>query len=869
MKNTPPRWADRILEWYCADYFLEEVQGDLHEWYAGVGSDKSQRMANLRYFLAVLRYFSWFRLKPVHRFMSHPNPLTMKNMLLLTYRHLKKDKLSGAVRMINLILGITVFLLACVYAQYELSYDKHHKHADSIYRAGFQFDGKSWAASPLGMGLTALETIPEVTNMARFFPINQTDIRYEDRVFAERNGFFTDSTVFNLFTLPLLQGNPKTALTDPWGIVLTERLAKKYFGDEDPMGKSILMSLDTDSNTGETFPRTVTGILADLPEQTHLPFDFLVSPYAIPVDFIRAWQNNWVFTYLQIPNPDRVSVVKERLVEAAVEVEWQSPDELEGFAANLIPIRDIHLRTQHEKEYADNGNIYYVLILLAIGLFVLIISSINFINLTIMRGLDRAKEVGLRKTIGATRGQLIYQFMGETFILLLVAGFVSVGLLALLEPMLQQFTKLDLPLNAWFHPSLLLWLVAILGIIELLSGVYPAWVLSRMSPAESVKPGSHQLPMRKIGFTRQGLVVTQFTLSILLVIGSLVVYQQLTYLLEANLGFEKEQIALVEITNDMYPAMEAIHDELKRIPGVEKVTTSTDVPGYRVQILDFRRMQDEEAQLARTLYADEEFLSVYNIELARGENFHTPITRRRFEYLLNETAAETYFPETDAVGQQLILRGDTGTVVGLVKDFNFRSLHHAVEPIIIASWPLSTYGYISLKIDASAAMQVVEGVTEVGSRVLSSSAPMEAEFLEDRFAQLYSKESTLRSVVWVFCLITILLTLSGILGIATYQAKQRAKEVAVRRVLGSSIRQVLLLLSRNFLMLLMISCLLGIPGAYFLADWWLSDFAYRVTQGIGTFALAGIGMALLVLSSASLVIWRAARANPATVLKSE
>ncbi|HAA14567.1 MAG TPA: hypothetical protein DCE41_23930, partial [Cytophagales bacterium] len=626
VKHSPPAWIDHLLEWYCADYYLEEVQGDLHEWYASVWSERTPRTANLRYFWAVVRYFSWFRLKPVHQLFPNINPLTMKNITILTFRHLMKDKLSGSVRIVNLVLGITTFMLAWVYAQYELNYDTHHQDPEQIYRFGFDFGDGAWAASPMGVGQAALDEFPEVAAMARFIPIDHTTITYEDVVFDERAGFWADSMAFDLLATEFVQGNPHTALREPSGIVLTESLAQKYFGEEDPMGKTVALSADVDFRTGEQPLRQVTGVIRDLPQRTHLQYDFLISAYlTFPDDFLRYWQNNWVYTYFRIPNPAHVAKVQQSIFDLAVEWEYLVEEEVETAKVVLTPVQQIHLYTNHEKEYADNGNIYYVYILLAIGGFVLLVSSINFINLTIIRGLDRAKEVGLRKTIGATRLQLIFQFLGETFVILFLSGLLSVFLLLLAAPLLQQGSGLALPLNVFSNPRLLLTLVFILAAIEILSGIYPAWVLSRMNPAEGVKSGGRSHTMRRVSTTRQGLIVAQFSLSILLTVGSLVVYQQLSYLQDKNLGFQKDQIMVFETTSDRIGNLEAFRDELRKIPGVENVTTSTDIPGWRVQLRHQRLLQEEEPEVTRVIYADENFVDTYGMEFVSGETFHTPM----------------------------------------------------------------------------------------------------------------------------------------------------------------------------------------------------------------------------------------------------
>lgn len=868
-RKSPPPWIDRILEWYCSERYLEEVQGDLHEWYDQTLQRKSTTIANLRYILAVFQYFSLFRLKPFQHLINNPNYLSMKNIALLTFRNFKKNKLAGMVRIANLIIGIGIFLLALIYTNYELSYDDYHKKANDIYRAGISFESNPWAATPLGLGIYALENSPDVKQMTRFMRIWETSIQYKDRQFYERGGFMADSSIFDLFSYHMIQGNPKTAMKDKMSIVLTEQLAKKYFGNEDPIGKSLNLSFDLDQKTGEQGTRIVTGVIADIPEQSHLTFDFICPAHTMSDAMLRAWKNFWVYTYVEINSASGLDNTQSIIKNQFIALNNYDEEIAKKIEVVLTPIRKIHLYTNHEKEYADNGNIFYVYILFSIGLFILIVSSINFINLTIIHGLDRAKEVGLRKTIGASRFQLINQFMSENFLLLTIAGIICLLMLALFEPLFRQFSGLNLPLNIVDNSKVLYTLIGVLATLQVVSGVYPALILSKFKPADIIKAGNQSIPLKRVGLTRKVLIVMQFSISMILVIGSFIVYSQLNFIQNKDLGFEKDQVLLIPLNPWIGDAFETLENQLLSVPGIQSISTSSSVPGYRIMMQGTMELGAVDDFHTRLLLANERFLDTYDIDLVAGRHFIKDLSDSEVEFILNETAAKQMFDTRDPINKSIITAGDTGRVVGVVKDFNFKSLHSDIDPLTIRNLSSATFGYASVKFDAMSVSSVTAAIDQASLDLFPHLPPLSYEFLDDRFSQLYQAETKLRSIVWVFCLITIMLTASGILGIAMYSAKKRAKEIAIRKVLGGNITEMIAILSKSFLYLLLIALAIGLPGAFLLSDWWLQDFAYRIAIEPGVFIVSALVMAVLITMSFGFMTFKTASANPAQVLKSE
>ncbi|MEQ9405129.1 MAG: FtsX-like permease family protein [Cyclobacteriaceae bacterium] len=859
-KKGPPGWADRILEWYCADYYLEEVQGDLHEWFAEQ-QIRSPRWLRMRYFILVIRYFSLTRSKSFHKLINNTNYLSMKNVLIITWRNLKKDKPSGIVRLANLTFGISIFLLALVYANYELNYDRYHENGVDIYRLGQDHGGdKAWAASPIGVGPFAIENIPDVKRMARFIPVQETWVQVEEEKLTEKRVFFADSSALTMFSYEMIQGNPRTALTDPFSIVITESMAKKYFGDKDPMGKTMQLLVDRGDS------RIVTGVMKDVPAQSHLQFDFLCSIYSYgDEDYQRSWRNYFVYTFIESEKND-LEKIQELIVEE-FRTRYRAGDD-DYFAAVLTPLHNIHLYTSQEKDNADHGSIYHIYILFSIGTFVLIISCINFINLTVINGLDRAREVGLRKTVGAFRHQLVVQFMSENMILLVFAGLCSALLLLIAAPFFRDLSGLNLPLNFISSPQILIPLVLILIGLELISGIYPAVLLSGFRPAEIIKPaGSGYRGLKNIGVTRKVLIITQFSLSMILVIGSIIVYNQMSYLKNQDLGFKKDQIMLIKLNGAMRDKLEAFKDAIAGIPGVTNLAISEDVPGYRISMEGMRVPGSTEDIMSRIFGTDEHFLEAYDIEMAQGEYFTNAAPDQR-QFIINETMAAMSFGDRNPVGEQLIWR-DTGRVVGVVKDFNFQSLHTAVEPLAITRYLDINYGFLSIRFNPQSTDQVLAGIDETGRKIYPDLPRIETEFLDDRFGQLYLAENRLQTIVWFFCLVTVLLTISGIFGVASYNAHKKSKEIAIRKVLGAGSPEMIWQLLKGFVGLLIISLLIGLPGAYYLVTWWLQDFAYQVNVSPFIFIGASFIMLILIFVSSGLVTFRATSVNPATILKNE
>ena len=860
----PPKWPDRILKWFCSEYYYDEVQGDLHEWFYLRVEEQGFRKAKLLYPLDVIRYFRSFRLKSKARISQNSKYQFMKQILKLTYRNLRKDRLSGLLRVSNLTIGIGIFLLTLIYAKYELNYDNFYSEPENIYRVSHNINTNPWAATPMGLGAFMENNISDVEAMTRFFPVFSTTVKAGENVFVEKDGFYVDTNVFKVFDHPVIAGNIEEALSSESSIVLTESMARKYFGRTDVIGETI----ELEEDRGEL--RQVSLVIEDVPEQSHLQFDYLISLEVYNSNFLTAWRNWATYTYVRLNKEadfDRVKTVVEN--EYRTQYRADDSDQLDVL---LTPVSDIHLNVNYEKELADNGNANYLYILLCIGAFVLVISGINFTNLTLVKGFDRSKEVGLRKTVGASRHQVISQFLGETFVVLLVSAVLGLLLLALAAPTFRNFSGLNLPLNVFNNPQILLPVLLIIVTLAIICGIYPASVLSNFKPSQVLKSGGQKLKSTKLGLLRRGLIVLQFTISIVLVAGSFVIYNQLNHIQNQNLGFEKDQVLVIPVSSSplsdgFVEKFEAFRPALMNVAGVKSVSVSSSIPSNRIMVESVQVIGSEKQLNSRLLLGDEFLIDTYGLKLVAGENVKAHLPNTPYEYILNESAAKVLFENEDPINKKIVWNRDTGRVAGIVADFNFESLHHKVEPLVIGS--NTRFGWISVRFEPKSMEALRNGIEKISQELYPNLPPIEYELLDDRFEHMYLSEARLRTIVWMFCIISIILTISGIFGMATYLARQRTKEIAVRKVLGSKLSDLLKLLSKDFLLLLCIALALAIPTGVYISKWWLQGFANSISMSPWIFIVSGFSLVLLVMGSAGYVTLKASSVNPAEALKNE
>ena len=804
----------------------------------------------------------------------------IRNYLKIALRNLQNQKLYTSLNILGLSIGIASCLLILLYVYHEFSYDTFHTKADRIYRVGL--NGKiaeqevfTTSTTP-PLAFTVVEEFPEVENAVRLYThADEKVIRYGEMVISEEKVYFADSTFFDVFSFPMLQGDPATALKEPNSLVLTEEIARKYFGEEPALGKTLLV--DT-----KKIPHTVTGILENLPDNAHFHFNMLRSMSTLEYSRNEGWFNNSFVTYLLLHEGAPAEAVDEKLtglVEKYVgpEVQQFMGLSLEQFVAQgnkygyfLQPLLDIHLYSELSDELEPNGDIAYVYIFLAIAFFIILLACINFMNLATARSANRAKEVGVRKTLGSLRRHLVRQFMTESVLMSLIATLLALVAAVLLLKPFNQLAGKEISVALFAEPWFILSLLMLTLLVGVVAGSYPAFYLSSFRPVEVLK-GKLKAGMKSSGI-RNVLVVFQFFISITLIICTLLVYQQLEYTRSKNLGFEKENVLVVSGIHRLPEGQqEAMKQELISQSQVVNASISNNVPPGVNNTTIFRKKGTEEDILISTYHVDHEHLPTMEIDLLQGRNFSRDFLTDTTAILLNEAAVQAFGFEAPLNEEILYFGGEYGMtmpfkIIGVIKDFNFESLRNNIRPLALM---LSTEGTnLTVRMAAGDPAATLATVEQTWNRY-APDEPFQYSFLDEDFDALFRAEQRLGQVFSVFTGFAILVACLGLLGLAAFMAEQRTKEIGIRKVMGASVPSVILLLSKDFTKLVIVSFLLAVPLAWYIMHQWLSGFAFRIEIGPGIFVLAGVSALLIAWLTVSWQSARAATANPVKSLRSE
>ncbi len=786
----------------------------------------------------------------------------LKNYFKISIRNLKKHKGYAFINVFGLAIGLACCLLIVLFVRDELSYDRFHEKANRTHRI-VQQSGELAPSVTVGVPLAPalVNTFPEVEHATRLFHYWFTPLlsRGEDGFYEDRT-FFTDSAFFDVFDFALARGNPATALREPFSILLTETMARKYFGDEDPMGQTLMMNA--------AHPFTVTGILEDPPRTSHFTFDFLASIESLPA--VMGWPNvmeNWglgaFHTYVVLPESYDVALLDEKLA---------------GFAPSDLtvryftqPLTRIHLHSKYRGEIEPGSDVRYVWLLSGIALIILLLACINYTNLATARFARRTREVGIRKVVGAHRRQLMGQFLGESVFLSMVALLVA---LALLEGLLPTFSTLidgTLTFNIAQDYGMLAAIVGIALLAGLVAGSYPAFYLSGFRPGavlKGVPTGARRTPLRKV------LVVTQYAIAVVLLAGAGIIYQQLDYMQTARLGFEKEHLIVIPVRDEAVRARpEFAKAAFSNLPGVVRVSSSTSLPGTKMSgTSDARRAGavDDEPFRINVGWIDEDFVETLDVGMAAGRDFSNQFPTDKDEtLLLNETAARDFgwASPQEAIGEVIALWGEQRRVIGVMEDFHFESLRNAIGPLLF--FPEMDKGSGLILRLRTTDLPATMARLETTWKDLSTAQPFTYSFLDKDLETLYVAETRWSRIIGGAALLALLIACLGLFGLASFLAEQRTKEIGVRKALGASASQIAVLLSGDFAKLVTAAFVVGAPLAYFAAHRWLDSFAYRIEISWPIFLMAGLtalGVALLAVSYQSV---RAALADPVKALRYE
>jgi len=806
----------------------------------------------------------------------------LKNYIKIALRNFLKHKGFSFINIFGLAIGVACCVLIVLYVLDEVSYDRYHEKADKIYRVGIRgfvnnnlFHG---VVTPTPMAQTLVDEFPEVTAATRLRNFGFPVFRYEDKVFSEEKVFWVDQAFFDVFTVPFIKGDPKTALAQPNTIVLSRSMALKYFGDEDPIGKNL--------NSDKQRDYSVTGVVEDVPHNSHFHYDFLASLITIEDSRNPIWVSNNYYTYVVMQEGASSEAFEAKLAElvkkyVGPQIEAALSITLEQFFASggewdyfIQPLTGIHLHSHLDYELEANGDITYVYIFSIIALGILLVACINFVNLATARAANRAREVGIRKTVGSNRGQLIQQFLSETTIMSFFAVLLALMAVQFLLPLFNNITGKELAVpyiqNVLTIP-LLLGLVLFIGI---LAGTYPAFFLASFDPVVVLK--TEMSGRSKKSNMRNVLVVFQFTVSIVLIVGTIIVSRQLKYIQNRNLGFNKEQIVIVKKTDDIGNQVPAFRQELLKNPKVTNATNTNNLIGneFGNSAYKLAGATGEETHLLWTYRTDPYFVETYQIEMAAGRYYEEGRQSDQQSAVINEAAVKD-LGLTDPVGKQITAiapnpdRSLTFTIISEMKNFHFKSLHHQLNPLIVHLYgPEGRGRYVSVRIHSQDIRETMTFLENTWRKFASNQA-FEYEFFDDHFARIYQAEERTGKIFFSFSLLAIFIASLGLFGLAAFVAEQRTKEIGIRKVLGATESGIVFLLSKQFVKWVVLSNLFAWPIAYYFMQKWLQRFAYQTSISAWYFLFAFIVVLFVALLTVCYQTVKAARSNPVELLRHE
>ncbi|HLZ17580.1 MAG TPA: ABC transporter permease [Cyclobacteriaceae bacterium] len=801
--------------------------------------------------------------------------IMLKNYLVASIRSLRKHFSYSAINIIGMGIGLATCILLSTWISHELSYDRFHQNANRIYRGSleYSFGGQTskTSVSPTALLPVLKKNFAEVETGVRVYnpsSWNPYVLKNNDKLFQEKKFYYADSTFFQVFSFRLLRGNPRKALTEPNSVVLSQSSAKKYFGTEDVLGKTFTVNNKTEYK--------VTGLMEDLPSNSMIKFDFVGSFSSLEASKEQIWWSANYQTFLVITPQANVSALREK-INALVKRELAS--ELTGkgdyVVYNFVPLTDIYLKSDVD-EPEVTGNIQYVYIFSAIALLVLIIACINYINLATAKAAGRAKEVGVRKVAGALRSQLFTQFISESLVITFFAFCLAFFLAELALPSFNSLTGKSFIYGDLFQIKFLLTCFLTWLTIGFVAGAYPAIALSAFKPA-SVLKGNFKNSGQGV-WLRQALVVFQFTVSIILMVGTAVIVKQINFIQNRKLGYDKENMIILPLDNKTRDVYDQLKTEFERTGKIAGMARSTEAPtkikgGFGLKI---EGAASEKGMIVTATAIDKDFIPTTNMKLVAGRNltegdFQKVKSDTLFSFIVNQSAVkELGLTPEKAIGVSVNLSGRKGGIIAVVEDFHFSSLHEKIGPLVLFSasdnWDLS-YSFVRLKPgDFNSTLAELKSICAA----LLPHRPFEYEFLDQQYQKLYDNEQRMGSVTTLFAGLAIAIACLGLLGLVAYAAAQKTKEIGIRKVLGATSPGIVGLITASYMKLVIIAIFIGLPAAYWVMNtWWLESFAYHATIGIAPLVLAALSCIAIAFATASFQAVKAAWVDPATTLRSE
>jgi len=861
--KKPPKIAQWALLRINRKKNRDTILGDFEEFYNEIYQESGPLKAVLWY---------WYQLlKSIPRFITttiYWRTVMFKNYLKVTLRNMLRHKGYSVINISGLAMGLTCCIFILLYIQFELSYDTYHPDADRIYRIALEQQQKTGTrsyATVSQMIAPALRTnFSKIELAGRILGVGIKPVKYVDRMFYEEKIAHVDPDIFNIFSVPFIRGNPATALKRPGTAVLTQQMAEKYFGNEDPVGKFI--EVDTASYE-------ITGIIQNPPENTHLKFSMVMSYKSIEhVRMLQAWDPGIHPAYTYIKFKERVNVEAfEEQITQYTNNQMKEKLEQRGYIHTyfLQSLTGIHLHSHLSYETEPPGNLLYIYVFSAIGIFILLIACMNFMNLSTARSANRSGEVGMRKVVGAQRKQLVWQFLGEalvlSFISLLLALVIVCSFLQFFNNIIDiQFTGSNL-----LNPRTILLLFGLMFFIGIIAGSYPAFILSAFKPISvlqgTLRAGSSGALLRKC------LVVVQFAISITLITGTIIVYNQLNYMKNTDLGFDKEQKLIVDLPRfsmirDNY---EFVKGEFLQHPSVTGAAASSSIPGRRMFYWRiFPTGEEGNSQGMNFINADYDFIPEYGLELVAGRSFQRDMRTDAAGNgrILNEAAAHA-FGWTPAEALTKFIGPERGPIIGVIKDFHFKGLQSTIEPLVLSIWS-DHFKCITLNVNTENLRETLSFI-EKKYKELFPGYIFEYFFLDTDFNRQYNFEEQLGRIFGIFTFLGLLIACLGLFGLSSFIAEQRTKEIGIRRVLGASVSGIIGLLTKEFVKWVGVGIIIAWPAAYYVMYRWLEGFAYRIKPGISSFLISGSIALLIAVLTVIYQAYKAAAANPVNALKYE
>jgi len=873
-KPKPPKRALKFLRWFCREDYLDEIEGDLIELFE-LNISKSSTKAKQAFWSQVILHFRPDYIKSFKTNLIHQS--MFQNNFKIAWRHIFKKKLYSFINITGLGVGMASCMLILLFVNYELSYDQYHTNIDGIYRVlhGYQpikdkniplkpEEFQVWGNAPVADAMK--KDFPEIKSTFRFTSPTNYLMQYGEKIFQEDNIVYADSNAFDMFSWRMLDGNPKTALNNPSSIVLTEKLAQKFFGNENPVGKTLIMDGD------RTYQ--VTGLMENVPTNSHFSFDALVSMSTFKgyrPQIFEMWGYVDFYTYFTLN--DNASIESLKSKAAGFAQRYTSDWENSIYHISFEPLQGAYLHSVAARQPGETGSLTNIYIFISVAVFILLIACINFVNLSTSLSIERAKEVGIRKVVGARKFSLVAQFLTEFVLLSLFALSLAVCLVIFCSPILQEISGKPIQyqdLLSWQYSPILLGMVIVIG---MLAGTYPAFLLSQFQPSKVLK-GVFKTSSSGVAL-RKGLVIFQFSLSISLMVGTAIVFSQLKYLENHELGFEEEQMVIVDFgwDGEVQRRRKAIQQTILNHPNVLSIAASRAVPG------DFlpnagTTIENPEGDMQGNspfIYEiDDDFLQNYKMEMAAGRPFSKDFPLDTLNALIvNEKAAKKwgYDNPEEMIGKKFDQWGKQGTVIGVVKDFNFQSLKVNVEPLSLRYEPRSLRKF-SIRVKPTNISETMADLEKIWLELVPH-RPFLFKFLNQSFNEHYNSDTRFGQIFGVFAGIAIVIACLGLFGLTAYTTNQRTKEIGIRKVLGASVTSIVTMLSTGFLKLFAVSLIIAVPASWYVMTQWLSGFAYQTSMNLWVFVVAGgiaLCIALLTISWQSL---KAAFSKPVDSLRSE